>query len=64
MWMKLQTKRISPKENLICTHLKYKLAMHRLADEVCHSIYIMEPSGVVQLLNYDNGVTQLMRKVL
>lgn len=38
MWMKLQTKRISPKENLISTHLKYKLVMLLVADEGCQHI--------------------------
>lgn len=32
--MKLQTKRISPTENLICTHLKYNRVLLLMADEV------------------------------
>lgn len=47
MWMKLQTKRLSPKENLICRHMKYKLVMFLMADEMCQNIYIMDTSGIL-----------------
>lgn len=38
MWLKLQPKRISSKENLVCPHLKYNCVMLLMVGEVCQKI--------------------------
>lgn len=57
--MKLGAKRISPKENLTCAHLKHELVPLLLAAEVCQKIYIY----ITGTSGKDN-VAQFMRGVI